>query len=109
MYLAALRGGALTTTDSHARALDTARAGLPAPVRKAATAVAIGAALQVGVGLAAKYFAAQGASRAATAALATQPKRKSRRPARYEDDDPMSDAAAISETVVVRRVWIRRP
>ena len=111
MYLVALGGGALATTGHSSQALDVVRPGLPAPMRKAVTAVAIGAALQVGVGLAAKYFAAQGASRAASTALATQPRRKSRRPARYEDDDgdPMPDAAAISETVVVRRVWIRRP
>ena len=71
MYLAALQGGALMRTSGETRALERVRAPLPAPMRKAATAVAIGAALQVGVGLAAKYFAAQGASKAASTALAT--------------------------------------
>ena len=108
MYVAALRGGALMRTDGQERALERVRPGLPAPMRRAATAVALGAALQVGVGLAAKYFAAQNASKAASAALATQPRGRSRRPARY-DDDPMADVAAVSETVVVQRVWIRRP
>lgn len=111
MYLAALGGGALATMNGSTRALETVRPGLPAPMRRAATAVALGAALQVGVGLAAKYFAAQGASKAAATALATQPKRgKEQRPPRYEeDDDPLANVAAVSETVVVRRVWIRRP
>ena len=108
MYLAALQGGALMRTSGETRALERVRAPLPAPMRKAATAVAIGAALQVGVGLAAKYFAAQGASKAASTALATQP-RRSRRAERYDDSDPMENVAAVSETVVVRRVWIRRP
>ena len=111
MYLAALGGGALATMNGSTRALETVRPGMPAPMRRAATAVALGAALQVGVGLAAKYFAAQGANKAATAALATQPRRGKPQPRAREDDydDPLANVAAVSETVVVRRVWIRRP
>ena len=84
------------------------RAPLPAPVRKAATAVAVGAALQVGLGLASRYFAAQAGQKAARAAVVAPRGRSSRQLAPRESGMP-SDIAAVSETVVVRRVWIRKP
>jgi hypothetical protein len=89
------------------------RAQLPAPVKKAVTAVAIGAALQVGVGLAGRYLAAQAGKKALDAAL--QPRgRKGRRREneqpvqRPNAADPLANVSAVSETVMVQRTWIRR-
>jgi predicted amidophosphoribosyltransferase len=114
MYLAALRE---TTAVAAAPryALERQRAQLPAPVRRAVTAVAIGAALQVGVSLAGRYLAAQAAKSAVNAAVRSpKPARLSRSrqvPARTEDAaaSPLDDAAAVSETLIYRRIWIRRP
>lgn len=112
MYLAAMRPAQLTAAGS--RALEPVRsAGLPAPVRKAATALAIGTALQIGVGLAGKYIASQGAKQTAVSAakpLARRGGRKGQAAKRGDAvvRDPLEDAAAISETVMVRRVWVRR-
>jgi hypothetical protein len=107
MYLAALR--AIEPVRPQSRALESARPGLPAPVRKAATAIAIGTALQIGVGLAGKYLASQAARQAATAALQPKGRRPKRRDvATTPSNDPTADAAAISETLMIRRVWIRR-
>ena len=110
MYLVAVR----PTTAITAREtmdLEPLRPGLPAPVRKVATAIAVGAALQVGLGLAGRYLAAQGTQKAARAALASAPRTRRGAVTRREDPaalDPLADAAAMSETVIVRRVWIRR-
>jgi hypothetical protein len=49
MYVAALRS--VATVPARSLALEPARTGLPAPVKKAATAVAVGTALQLAVGL----------------------------------------------------------
>ncbi len=110
MYLVAMRPTtALVSRDS--LAVEAVRPGLPAPVRKVATAVAVGAALQVGLGLAGRYFAAQGSQRAARAVLANAPRANRGVTSRRDeavDRDPLADAAAVSETVIVRRVWIRR-
>lgn len=112
MYLAAMRPAPVAAAGN--RAIEPVRsAGLPAPVRKAATALAIGTALQIGVGLAGKYIAAQGAKQAAVTAakpLARRGIRKGQAAKRADNAvrDPLEDAAAISETVMVRRVWVRR-
>ncbi len=68
MFVAALRQ--MTTADAHPanRAIVAARPGLPAPVKKAATAVAIGTALQIGVSVAGKLLANQ-AARSLSSAL----------------------------------------
>ncbi|MGE5596980.1 MAG: hypothetical protein ACM3S1_13230 [Hyphomicrobiales bacterium] len=112
MYLAAVRPTAPATVGAESRAVEPVRPGLPAPVKKAATALAIGTALQIGVGLAGKYLAAQSAPQAVNAGqrAATKPRRKGRDAAREETAvaDPAADAAAVSETVLIRRVWIRR-
>jgi hypothetical protein len=114
MYLAALREMSVVKAEPVVPApYRRERAGLPAPVKKAATALAIGTALQVGARMASRYLANQ-AARGAISAATTKPTRRSRReanpaPATAMTRDPMEGAAAISETVMIRRVWIRRP
>lgn len=92
------------------RAVQVSRPGLPAPVTKVATAVAIGTALQLGAGLAGKFLVRQAGKQAV----------RSLRPARKKSSQPelVSRAieepadtgivAAVTETVLIRRVWIRR-
>lgn len=109
MYVAALRQSALATVpDAPVQALHVVRPGLPAPVRKAATALAIGAALQVGVGIASRYLATQATREASRLAARPVGRKPGRSPRRGRDLDPIADAAAVSETVIIRRVWIRR-
>jgi len=111
MFLAALRDTALMKTAPAMPArIERERAGLPAPVKKAATALAIGTALQIGVGLAGKYLATQATRTAVNAATRPRPAARTKpQPAReVTPRDPRDDAAAISETVMIRRVWIRR-
>ena len=114
MYVAALREMPLVKSEAAIPArLERERAVLPAPVRKAATALAIGTALQIGVGLAGRYVASQAARQATRAAVngATSSRRKPTRdetPSRAVNADPNHDAVAVSETVMIRRVWIRR-
>lgn len=107
MYLAALRPAtALAVPPRSHTALAPVRPALPAPVKKAAAAVAIGTALQVGIGLAGRYLASQAARQAATAAV-----KAPRSVARTERAAPASDgdeAVAVSETFLIRRVWVRR-
>jgi hypothetical protein len=110
MYVAALREMPLVKTAPAPppMRLERERAALPAPVKKAATALAIGTALQIGVNLAGKYLAGQ-AGRQAASAIRPKPARRVSRPEPVRAvADPMQDAVAISETVMVRRVWIRR-
>lgn len=114
MYLAALRDTAVVATQTTlpVRA-ERARASLPAPVKKAATAMAVGTALQIGVSLTGKYLARQ-AGKQAINAVRTRPAKRAPRespavaPQSAQQVDPYPFAAAVSETVVVRRVWIRR-
>jgi hypothetical protein len=114
MYLAALREMSVVTAEPATPApYRRERAGLPAPVKKAATALAIGTALQIGAGIAGRYLANQ-AARGAISAATTKPTRRSTRetkpaPSTALVRDPMEGAAAVSETVMIRRVWIRRP
>jgi hypothetical protein len=118
MYLAALREVALApATPATPAPYTRERAMLPAPVKKAVTAVAIGTALQVGMSLTGKYLARQAAKQAVSAvrpkAKAARAKVPEARPAAAQSveralDDGYADAAAVSETVVIRRVWIRR-
>lgn len=89
------------------------RAGLPAPVAKAAVAVAAGAALQVGIGVVGKYLAyraANGAARSVgTRALRAASKdKRDTRPAKQSPDAPFDNVAAVTETLIIRRTWIRR-
>jgi hypothetical protein len=106
MYVAALRDVAvvqLPPPEPPAR-YERPRAPLPAPVKKAATALAIGTALQIGVNLAGRYLAGQAANKATNA---IRPSVTSRRPSRTVAE-PANEPIAVSETVMVRRVWIRR-
>ncbi len=115
MYLAALRDTAVVTAGRQLPVrTERQRASLPAPVKKAATAMAVGTAIQLGVSLTGKYLARQAGKQAVNAVQrrAAVPKRavEARPVAQREvrDIDPYPHAAAVSETVVVRRVWIRR-
>ena len=107
MYLAAQRQPALPA-EVPVRALQVVRPGVPAPVRKAATALAIGAALQVGVGIAGRYLAGQAAREAARLAKGPVGPKAGRGDRRDRELDPIANASAVSETVIIRRVWIRR-
>ncbi|MFN8508275.1 MAG: hypothetical protein U0547_12010 [Dehalococcoidia bacterium] len=104
MYLAALK--ATLPAPAPERAVVTSRPGMPAPVKKAATALAIGTALQVGVTLAGKYLASQAARGASQAVQSPQPRRRVE--PRRQPDPEIERAAAVSETVIIRREWIRR-
>ena len=104
MYLAALK--AALPAPAPERAVVTSRPGMPAPVKKAATALAIGTALQVGVTLAGKYLASQAARGASQAVQGPPPKRRVE--PRRQPDPEIERAAAVSETVIIRREWIRR-
>jgi hypothetical protein len=114
MYLAALRDTAIIAAPAPGLPARRERASLPAPVKKAATAMAVGTALQIGVSLTGKYLARQAGKQAINAvarpAKKPQPKPKGREvaPARAQEVDPYPHAGAVSETVVIRRVWIRR-
>lgn len=113
MYLAAVRPTTSLTKDEPKREVEPVRAGLPAPVKRAATALAIGTALQIGVGLAGKYLAGQAAKGAMTAAT-RQAMPRGRRGSREvtkprgAESSNGEEATAVSETVLIRRVWVRR-
>jgi hypothetical protein len=111
MYLVALRPAVPVPTETTSRALEPVRPGLPAPVRRAATALAIGTALQIGVGLAGRYLASQAARQAANAATNAAVTGSRRKPARRQTPavEPAPETTtAVSETVIIRRVWMRR-
>ena len=80
-------------------ALELRRPGLPVPLKRAATAVAVGTALQIGAALAGKYLAHRAAS---TAAGRTSKRALSRR------NEERSPATVVSEALFVRRTWIHR-
>jgi hypothetical protein len=88
------------------------RAPLPAPVKRAVTAVAVGAAMQMGLSLASKYLATQAGQRAARTAVtaaATTPRRGRELQRTAQHTGLPDDIAAVAETVIVRRLWVRRP
>lgn len=96
------------------KAVAVHRAELPAPVRKAAKAVVVGAALQIGASLAMRYLAINtgkhaGGAVAAKGLQAATRKKPARTDARAEMTPAVpDDAEVISETLLIRRVWIRR-
>jgi uncharacterized membrane protein YvbJ len=115
MYLVAVRDPvALATRPTRAvERYQRERAPLPAPLKRAAAAIAVGAAAQVGLSLASRYFAGQAAQKAAraaiTAAAANGAPRKTRAVQQPARSGLPEDIAAVSETVIVRRLWVRRP
>ena len=115
MYLAALREVAVAQPPPAVPArYERERASLPAPVKKAVAAVAIGTALQVGMSLTGKYLARQAAKQAVNAVRAkpkgrTAPQKLAGAAQQAVPVDEYADAAAVSETVIIRRVWVRRP
>lgn len=118
MYLAALRDTAIVAAPPTPLPMrqPRQRAALPAPVKKAATAMAVGTALQIGVSLTGKYLARQAGKQAMNAVARPRGKAAQKpHPAREVTAtlpqpavDPFPFAGAVSETVVVRRVWIRK-
>ncbi len=107
MYVAALRTVPVSVPPRDG-AVEASRPGLPQPVRKAAAAIAIGTALQVGVGLAGRYLARQ-AARQAVSAVRPRPRAAKSEPAPARAvEDAAVGASAISETLLIRRVWVRR-
>lgn len=79
---------------------------LPAPVVKTAAAVAVGAAVQIGVVLAGKYIATQAAQQSAKSLAASGRNRKKRD--KVEDPGERDGMATLTETLIVRRVWVKR-
>jgi hypothetical protein len=112
MYVAALR--AVATVPPESRAIEPIRAGVPAPVKKAATALAVGTALQVAVGLTGKYLARQAAKQAVSAVRPARGQSKrpavrqaetAAKPVVVSEPEPVT---AVSETVIIQRTWMRR-
>lgn len=107
MYLALTREVAVSAP-SETRALERPRASLPAPVKRAATAVAVGTVLHIGTGLAGKFLLRQ-------AARAVTPSFKPRKPVSQETRAVTKPAEAsrppaivVSEALYVRKTWIQR-
>ena len=73
-------------------ALEPRRPALPAPVRRAATAIAIGTALKITANIVGRVLAQRAASKAAGRAVARRPR----------------ESAVVSESLFVRRTWIQR-
>lgn len=104
MFLAATRDVATVEPNLPAT---RPRASLPAPVRRAVTAVAVGAAVQMGMSLAGKYLLKQAAKQALSAPARTLGNggKKAIKPSASGLPD---DVVAVNETVVVHRAWFRR-
>lgn len=117
MYLAAAQ--ALTLAEgrepvpARERGVQPWRPGLPSPAVRAAAAVAVGTALQVGLAIAVRALA-NGATREAAKPVA--PRRRSPLPARQPEpraverspQDPRGVLTELSETVILQRRWRRR-
>ncbi|MXY88016.1 MAG: zinc ribbon domain-containing protein [Dehalococcoidia bacterium] len=73
-------------------ALEPRRPALPTPVRRAATAIAVGTALKITANILGKVLAQRAANKASSRALA----RKER------------ETTVVSESLFVRRTWIER-
>lgn len=109
MFLAALRDLPVVSPLADPPAIvPRQRAGLPAPVRKAATALAIGTAIQLGAGIATRVIAAQSARSAVRAAKPAARAVEVAQPRAEVSPDPLAGTTELSETLMIRRVWIRR-
>ena len=73
-------------------ALEPRRPALPTPVRRAATAIAIGTALKITANIVGKMLAQRAASKAPARAVARRPR----------------ESTVVSESLFVRRTWIQR-
>ena len=76
-----------------AAALELRRPTLPAPIRRAATAIAVGTALKITANIVGKLLAQRAASKATGRAVAPRQERPS---------------TVVSESLFVRRTWIER-
>lgn len=74
-----------------AAALEPRRPALPVPIRRAATAIAVGTALKIAANLAGKLLAQRAAGKAASRAVARRRER-----------------TVVSESLFVRRTWTER-
>ncbi|MCY3506336.1 MAG: hypothetical protein OXH41_09250 [Chloroflexi bacterium] len=73
-------------------ALEPRRPALPTPVRRAATAIAIGTALKITANIVGKLLAQRAARKAPARAVARRPR----------------ESTVVSESLFVRRTWIQR-
>ena len=73
-------------------ALEPRRPALPTPVRRAATAIAIGTALKITANIVGKLLAQRAANKAGSHAAARRPR----------------ESTVVSESLFVRRTWIQR-
>jgi len=115
MYLAATRE---LTYSEPALPTRTRPPAVPVPVRRAATAIAVGAAVQVGMSMAGKYLLRQAAKQALTAPLKARNGRSAengrsenggkREVVRAAEPRSPEGLVAVKETVVVQRAWVRR-
>ena len=88
------------------RSIQQRATSLPTPVKRAAAAVAVGAVLQVGASLAGKYLLRQ-AAQSLKPNLRSQKKSRNL-PAKAEVVPSEAPASVVSETLMIRRVWMRR-
>ncbi len=106
MYVAALRETHVVQAPRSLPARsERTRAPLPAPVKKAATALAIGTALQIGVNIAGKLLAGEAKRQVSNV---VRPKAVAKSPAPTPAVVRPPETVAVSETVMIRRVWVRR-
>lgn len=102
MYVAIERPLPATTTAS--RAIELPRRQVPAPVKRAAAAVAVGTALHLGASLAGKLLLRQAAS-----AVRPRPAKKQVAALAPRDQTrPAEPTGVVTETLLIRRIWIRR-
>ena len=103
MYVAIERPLPATTTAT--RAIDLPRRQVPAPLKQAATAVAVGTALHLGASLAGRLLL----RRAASAMVSRRPAKKEKAALVPRDaKQPTEPSAVVTETLLIRRIWIRR-
>ena len=106
MFVAALRS--MTPADAHPAApIIVTRPGLPAPMKRAATALVIGTALRIGLEITGRMLANQ-AARSVSSALTPGAKASKARPQPAAAPATSGRADSFSETLMIRRVWIRR-
>ncbi|GAB4335012.1 MAG: hypothetical protein Kow0010_22350 [Dehalococcoidia bacterium] len=103
MFVAVERPLPATTTATHA--IDVPRRQVPAPIKQAATAVAVGTALHLGASLAGKFLLRQAAS-----AITPRRPAKKQKAALVPREEPQAagPTAVVTETLLIRRIWIRR-